>query len=133
MSALGMVSSVMLGGALGAMLRFSSMKLLVQRFQLQSPLALWFVNVCGSAFSGGLLGVLFSTAFSHHEWFLSFLVVGFLGSYTSVSAFGLETFHFLDQHRWLSAFYYVAASTVGCFLGFAGGWFFSTLALAFIR
>lgn len=128
-----MVSFVMLGGAFGAVLRFSSLQLLVQRFHLQSAYALWLVNVGGSLLAGLLLAILFHTISTHHEWFLSLVVVGFLGSYTSVSAFGLETLQFLMKQRWFSALGYVVASIMGCLLGFASGWFIPTLALALVR
>ena len=54
---------------------------------------------------------------------------GFLGGFTTFSAFSAETLQFFFQHQWGAALFYVFASVFGC-LGFAilgskmggGGW-----------
>ena len=111
-----LIFSVMLGGALGALGRYlTSIGIggLLAESRLEAyPVATFGVNILGSF----LLALLF---FSNHELppaVRTALGVGFLGALTTFSTFGLETFYFIDEGRWLAALSYSLGS-----LGFGLG------------
>ncbi len=117
---------VTLGGSLGVVWRLLFLRLCQAYTQLKSFLALLFVNALGCLFAGLLLGL-----WAHHSEVLNsamfaFAVVGFLGSYTSVSAFALETFFLFQQRLWGQAIGYMFASLALCFAAFALGWMISS-------
>lgn len=102
---------VALGGALGAWLRY--MTIIAIPTTLSSyPYATLLVNILGSL----ILGIM--TAASEHWGFLSdtarlFLVVGILGSYTTLSTLSLDVFRMIEQHHWSTALSYIACSFIG--------------------
>lgn len=105
---------VMLGGAIGAALRYH-----VSRFAsgwfAGSWLAGWpggtlLVNVGG----GFAMGLLAGWLYRHGEselWRL-FLGVGILGGFTTFSAFSLEAVHLIESARWLAALTYIGLSVI---------------------
>lgn len=102
-----------LGGALGAMARYSLALLLpTQAF----PWATLTINVAGSF----IIGMLWSLC-GEQEWFLSwgrlFLIVGVLGGFTTFSAFSLETLLLINSGRIIVAVSYAFASIGFCLLG----------------
>lgn len=120
------------GGALGAIGRVFCMQWLARRESMASFYALLWVNAVGCILAGLLFGVLSAAIPWNDQYLVTFAMVGFLGSYTSVSAFGLETFLLLTQRRWFTALSYVLASMVLCWTGFAGGWLVARAALGAI-
>ena len=85
---------VAIGGSLGSTLRFlfsNFFKLYVPFF----PVGTLLINVIGSFFIGLLINLLNNKEFS--EIFVSyFLIIGILGSFTTFSAFSIET---LDLYK----------------------------------
>ena len=85
---------VAIGGSLGSTLRFlfsNFFKLYVPFF----PVGTLLINVIGSFFIGLLINLLNNKEFS--EIFISyFLIIGILGSFTTFSAFSIET---LDLYK----------------------------------
>ena len=120
---------VAIGGALGAVLRYS-MGLLTLNLTAQSagtvfPWATLSINIAGS-FVIGLLWNLFADANWFQEWGRALLVVGLLGGFTTFSAFSLETLTLFDSNKW-HAVAYVLASVGGCLGAVAiGYWIGST-------
>lgn len=99
---------IALGGGVGALLRFEIGYRL--RSLLFSPvLATLGVNLSGCFLAGVLTG--FASA---SGWQLAtFLLVGLLGSYTTVSALALETVNLWQAHRWLGSSAYLLATLAG--------------------
>jgi CrcB protein len=81
---------VMLGGGIGSMARFAIGSAIVNRIGGSFPLGTVIVNITGS-FLVGFIMTLLTARSSHPNWRL-LLVVGFLGGYTTFSAFEYETF-----------------------------------------
>jgi CrcB protein len=96
---------VMLGGALGSALRYGAGLLSVAWFGAAYPWSTFAVNVVGSALIGVAAGLGVEGG-----WRL-LLVTGFLGGFTTFSAFSLETATLWDRAPWLAATY--VAGSVG--------------------
>lgn len=115
---------VMLGGALGAACRYGAGYWAASATTAAFPSGTFAVNIAGSFFIGLLWGAYGeSTWFS--EWGRAVLVVGFLGAFTTFSAFSFETVQMIDTGRIGMAITYILASVVACVVlagaGFAVG------------
>lgn len=107
------------GSALGAVTRFElGHRLLAAR--VPYPLvATLLVNLSGCLFAGLLAGYLSGPQTAA----TAFLATGFLGSYTTVSSFSLETLGaWQSGHRRLAASYVVTSLAGGLLLARAGWW-----------
>lgn len=82
--------AVAIGGALGALSRYSFVLIAVTLVDNRLPWATFGVNVVGS-FCIGIAAVLIGDRVIEGEFWRLLLVVGFLGSFTTFSAFSLET------------------------------------------
>lgn len=107
-----------LGGALGAMARYALGTWLIGRAGSTFPLHTLLINVTGSLAIGVLLtllterlqiGQVGQATQLDHVWRL-FLVVGFLGGYTTFSSFSYETLTLMRQGFWAQAAWYVVGS-----------------------
>jgi fluoride exporter len=119
-----------LGGAIGSIARYLSVtttaKLLSSNYTHYGTLG---VNCIGS-FLVTLFMVLYIEKFDLDETVRLLVVVGFLGGFTTFSAFSYETVALLHARQFQEAFTYIALSLV-LSLSFAFGGFFA--AKAFIR
>ncbi len=105
--------AVALGGALGAVGRFLVSTVFFVPGEFPWPTLA--INIAGSLGIGLLWGL-----YGQHAWFESWgrylLVVGFLGGFTTFSAFSLETVGLFEGGRLGAAAGYVGASVIGCVL-----------------
>lgn len=99
---------VAMGGAVGSCARVGVGLLVSHRTGTAFPWGTLVVNLTG-AFA---IGMLLATAVSPTAW--RFLALGLLGSYTTVSAFSLQTNQLVQAGRKRAAAIYVVASLVGC-------------------
>jgi fluoride exporter len=113
---------VMLGGAIGAGLRYGVSLFAAHRLTAAFPWGTWIVNLAGGLLAGLLLGAILARGGGHDAMRL-FLGVGLLGGFTTFSAFSAETaFMILNGQIW-SAGLYVVSSVVGALLLlFVGLW-----------
>ena len=112
--------AVAIGGALGALSRYSFVLIAVTLVDNRLPWATFGVNVVGS-FCIGIAAVLFGDRVIEGEFWRLLLVVGFLGSFTTFSAFSLETLLLLQQGNYNIAMAYAAGSVTLCLgAAFAG-------------
>ena len=84
---------VVFGGGIGALLRYLSAEFIKKVFETPLPAGTFTVNVVGSL----LIGFLF-TVFEARllpDQFRLFMITGFLGGYTTFSAYSLETARYL--------------------------------------
>lgn len=99
--------SVGAGGFLGALCRFLLIFLYSKVLGYHSPTATLLVNALGTLIMGILLGM-FQNTLSHH--LSAFLFIGFLGSFTTFSAFSHENYLLLSSGLYLKAFLHIAFS-----------------------
>jgi len=112
------------GGALGAVARYGGV-MAVNRL-MGAPLGTMAVNVAGSFAMGLALAFFMPKAHGDAPWPLPaqyFLTIGFLGGFTTFSAFSADVMNMLLRTEIARAFCYVSATLVFC-LGFifAGFW-----------
>ncbi len=103
---------VFLGGGLGAVARFSLSVLLRPSTLTQIPLPNLVANLLG-CFLIGLLSKVFEIHAPGRPIWQFFLIIGFLGGFTTFSSFGMETFRLLENRAQGIALLYVALSVVG--------------------
>lgn len=127
MSVLAGLLWVAMGGALGSFWRIFCIRILHILFALTSLLALFLVNVLGCFLAGFMVGMGQLNFDALDGVLMSVGVVGFLGSYTSMSAFGLETFMLISQKQVLTALTYVLGTLFFCMAGFYLGWVVANL------
>lgn len=106
-----------LGGALGGIARYGLSGLVGRRFGETFPWGTLAVN-CSGALCIGLAAALLEDR-THAMWY--WVVYGFLGSYTTVSSFSLQTLELLRGGEIRHALGNVALSVSGCLVAAACG------------
>lgn len=108
------------GGAIGAMSRFG-----VRHLGMFDDNPYYYtvaVNISGCLVIG-VLGALF-TYFNVNVRWNYFIVAGFLGGYTTYSAFSLDAIELVNAGMWREFFIYISLTVIGglgsCALGFFG-------------
>src|SRR5210317_1525997 len=105
---------VALFGAIGSILRYSLIQYSPKIVFLNFPIGTLLVNLIGS-FLIGVVSSIFDKNLITNE-IRTYLVFGFLGGFTTFSAFTYEFFNFLKNSEYLNAFLYIFLSV---FLGLA--------------
>ncbi len=104
-----------IGGFIGAVSRYWVALWIGQRWGRSFPLGTFVINVTGSFLIGLLMTIMTERIIENPQWRL-FLVVGFLGAYTTFSTFEYETGTLLRDSEWL----YAAVNVIGSVIvGFA--------------
>lgn len=104
---------VMLGGAIGAALRYIA-SVALSRSGGDFPYATLTVNLIGGFAMGVLAALVLRGAAS--EGVRLFVGVGILGGFTTFSAFSLESFQMIERGDWMTAGVYAVVSVVGSIL-----------------
>ena len=106
-------SYVALGGAIGALLRYQSGRLITYWLGVAAvtafPWATLMVNVVGSLFMGVLAGFLARHGSGGEQWRL-FIGVGVLGGFTTFSSFSLEMMLLIERGQAFEALTYALVS-----------------------
>jgi CrcB protein len=102
------------GGFIGAIARYVLAAWIGEKWGRTFPLGTFVINVSGSFLIGLLMTLLAERFIVNPEWRL-FLVVGFLGAYTTFSTFEYETGGLVRDGEWLLAALNV---TLSVFAGF---------------
>jgi len=101
------------GGALGATARFALSHQVYQIFGREFAWGTLSVNVIGSFFMGLIAVLLIDKLDLSNEW-RAFLMVGFLGAFTTFSTFSYETMQYIQIGEISKAFINIAVSVVAC-------------------
>jgi CrcB protein len=101
------------GGFLGSVLRYwtsiNAYKILGEKF----PYGTFIVNIVGCLLIG-FVAEISENRFLISPEIRSFIMIGFLGGYTTFSTFGYETFMLLQDKDYITAFTNVLLSVVIC-------------------
>jgi CrcB protein len=97
------------GGFLGAIARYVVAYYIGQKWGRNFPLGTFIVNISGCFLIGFLMPILTVKILTNPQWRL-FLVVGFLGAYTTFSSFEYETSSLVTDGEWLAAMLNVVLS-----------------------
>ena len=114
------VAMVLVGGAIGAPLRYLVDLLVQSRHDSVFPWGTFLVNVTGSLALGVTAGVVGSVAAP--AWLLPLVGVGVCGALTTFSTFGFETVRLLEEGSVLTAAANSLGSLVVALGAFAGGY-----------
>ena len=95
------------GGAIGAISRFGINEIFEKYLFLTSPYATLFVNVIGCFLIGVLLGMTLPTKDTSYYFF----VIGFLGSFTTMSALSYQTVMIANSNL-ISALSYIIVTII---------------------
>jgi CrcB protein len=113
-----MIAAVATGGAIGAVLRYTtSLVVGAGIFGMAGPLATLLVNIAGSAMMGGLAGLIAAGLVLPETW-RGFFAVGLLGALTTFSSFALDAGTLWQKQGALIAGAYVMASVILSLLAF---------------
>ncbi len=111
---------IALGGALGAVGRYWVSGFVVNNTDHYLPLGTLTVNILGSL----LMGVFFVLVLEKSALpptMRPFVMVGFLGAFTTFSTFSLETLVLLQDGHILSALIYILLSVICCIAALSAG------------
>lgn len=113
------VVMVLLGGAIGAPLRYLTDLFVQSRHDSVFPWGTFTVNVLGSLVLGATSAVIID--FAPPAWVLALVGTGFCGALTTFSTFGFETIRLLEEGSVLAALSNCAVSLVVGLGACAGG------------
>ncbi len=114
------IALVLLGGALGAPLRYVTDLLVQARHDSVFPWGTFIVNVVGSLVLGGAAAA--ATLHGAPSWTLTLVGTGFCGALTTFSTFGFETVRLVEEGSWLEAGTNAVASLLVGLAACALGW-----------
>jgi len=101
---------IALGGALGAVCRYGLNALITQKAITSFPVGILSVNILGSLMIG-IFFALFTHLWDGTHSVKAFLIIGFLGSFTTFSAFSLDAVELLQQGSYGMASAYIFGTT----------------------
>ena len=102
---------ILLGGAAGALSRVIISEIIEKSQFHFFPLGIISVNILGCFLLGIFINVMGP---KYEEIYEPLLLVGFLGAFTTFSAFSKETFQLIEQGNWLVVLSYIIFTVVGC-------------------
>ena len=93
-----------IGGALGSITRYLINEIFIKHIPGEYPLAILFINILGCFFIGYYLGA--NLIVKDDQYYL--FVIGFLGSFTTMSAFTYQTINMLNTNILIASSYIIA-------------------------
>ncbi|KAA1297698.1 MAG: fluoride efflux transporter CrcB [SAR202 cluster bacterium] len=94
---------ILAGGGLGAVARYTLGSQIDKNLNLSFPVGIFFVNLLG-CFLIGLIVSIFENKLIFSENLKIFLIIGFLGSFTTFSTFAFDNYNFMTQKNILLLF-----------------------------
>lgn len=92
-----------IGGGLGSIFRYFIGLMITNK---HFPYATITVNVVGSFFIGVIMAILAKQTHNVEHWYL-IITTGFLGGFTTFSAFSWNTFQLMQQQQYAASFLYI--------------------------
>lgn len=100
------------GGAAGALSRFA-LSSFSKLFIFNNFYSTFFINIIGSFLIGYLISLGYTKNFSEN-FIKYFLIIGFLGSFTTFSAFSYEVVDLLMSKKYILSILYIINSVILC-------------------
>ena len=101
---------IALFGALGTLARFSVIQITPKIFQSIFPIGTLTVNLLGCFLIGLVSGVMNTKLINIDDNFNNYIVIGFLGGFTTFSSFSQDFFDLINNSNYLFAFLYIFIS-----------------------
>jgi len=120
--------AIALGGALGAVARYSISTYMGKLAGAGFPFGTLAVNVLGS-FLMGFCAVLIVEHLKMPGYWREFVMIGFLGALTTFSTFSLDGLNLLQNGQINTAILYFVISVVGSVLACVAGWYLTKIIL----
>lgn len=109
-----------LGGFLGSIARYVTVKSVDEKLNTVFPYGTLTVNIAGSFFLGVIYALAIRKTGMTENWRL-FIGAGFCGGFTTFSAFALENFNLIQQKMVGTSVAYLSISVVSGLLALAAG------------
>ena len=119
------------GGAVGALLRYL-INLFAKTYVTQS----FFITLCINIIGSFLIGYIISASYAKDlsgEFIKYFLIIGFLGSFTTFSAFSYEVIDLYNNNNYLLALIYIFLSLFLCVIAAYIGLYINKLWLKILK
>jgi CrcB protein len=116
---------VVIGGGIGALLRYLSTQFINSIFKIQFSFGTLFVNCVGALLIGFLIN--FFDLYSLNTKWKLLLITGFLGGYTTFSAYSLETVQYFISGNIKYALINILTNNVLCILFVLLGLWFNNI------
>ncbi len=122
---------IALGGSIGAVTRYFVSKGIHSQVSTMFPAGTLFINATGSFLIGFFFFLFENTILP--ENLRSFLLIGFLGAYTTFSTYSLETVNMLKDGEFRAGLLNVLASNILCLAMTVSGMILSRVLFKLIR
>jgi len=117
--------AVAIAGAVGAVSRLSVTQLMALWLGKNYPWGTLAVNLLGSFAIGYMFGLWSSSSTVPSTTIRAAVIVGFLGAFTTMSAFSLDSWELLHRGDWFKAIGYMGLTVIGSLLAVSMGIFFT--------
>ena len=111
-----LVGIVACGGAIGAVLRYSIPSLFPGHYGISNTIV---INLIGSLFLGILFGAI-SAGLDISEETILLIGTGFLGAFTTMSTFALESIELIQENQFMAIMYIFISVFGSIFLAWGG-------------
>jgi CrcB protein len=106
--------AVFLGGGFGSLARFGIGKWALSTFSHELPIGTLIANVLSCVILGIVVKLSQQEVFS--GFWITFLVIGFCGGFSTFSTFSYETLMLMQHGKWIWAGFNIVISMVSCLL-----------------
>jgi CrcB protein len=112
---------IFIGAGIGGVFRYCVSTRIYQLFDRNFPYGTLVVNISGSLLMGFLFVLILQRFQNIAPQLRAFLLIGFLGGYTTFSSFSIETINLIENGSWFPAALNVLLSTILCLMAAWGG------------
>ncbi len=105
------LTAVILGGALGSLLRFLFSRFINDLLPKNYPWGIWVVNIVGCLVMG-VIAALFLHKYLNSAFLRTFIMIGLLGGFTTFSSFSLDSLTLIQSGQFVTASLYILSTVI---------------------